>query len=105
MFLTTLFTPPLPPMILSLLNSAACPAESVQLYREAGAVHLFTQNTGHVFVMPGISLYNSLLFSMYPAQISKIWKGKIPHRWRGWKPKGRDPGLTKDEIPMPYVVL
>ena len=50
---------------LSLLNIAACPAESVQLYREAGAVHLFTQNTGHVFVMPGISLYNSLLFSMY----------------------------------------
>ena len=23
----------------------------------------------------------------------------------GWKPKGRDPGLTKENIPVPYVVL
>ena len=23
----------------------------------------------------------------------------------GWKPKGRNPGLTKDDIPRPYVVL
>ena len=57
---------------LSLLNIAACPAESVQLYREAGAVHLYTINTRHVFVMPGISLYNSLLFRIEPIRATFV---------------------------------